>query len=78
MTHVQALGNEPDRAEALAALHAMFKATDTRWAPWQVIDANDEAASQIAALSALADLLDKKLPAEPPARDTVVPFPKAG
>ena len=70
--------DEPDRAESLAALHAMFKATDTRWAPWQVIDASDEAAGQIAALSALADLLDKKLPAEPPARDTVVPFPKAG
>jgi polyphosphate kinase 2 (PPK2 family) len=70
--------DEPGRAESLAALHAMFKATDTRWAPWQVIDANDEAAGQIAALSALADLLEKKLPAEPPVRDTVVPFPMAG
>ena len=56
----------------------MFKATNTRWAPWQVIDANDEAAGQIAALNAIADLLEKKLPAEPPVCDTVVPFPKAG
>jgi polyphosphate kinase 2 (PPK2 family) len=67
-------GDEPELAAVLAALHAMFKATDTRWAPWQVIDANDEAAGQVAALSALADALDKRLPAEPPKRDTVVPF----
>ena len=69
---------QADRDMVLAALHAMFAATDTRWAPWTVIDANDEAAAQVAALSAVADLLDKKLPKQPPARDTVVPFTRAG
>lgn len=67
-----------DREEVMKALQGMFKATDTRWAPWVAIDANDEAAAQIAALSAVADLLEKKLPKQPPASDTVVPFTKAG
>jgi polyphosphate kinase 2 (PPK2 family) len=56
----------------------MFAATDTRWAPWTMIDANDETAAQIAALSHVANLLEKKLPKQPPARGTVVPFSKAG
>lgn len=67
-----------DRGEVVKAVQAMFKATDTRWAPWTVVDANDETAAQIAALSAVAEVLEKKLPRQPPASDTVVAFPKAG
>lgn len=63
---------ELDREQVTAALHKMFAATDTRWAPWTVIDANDEAAAQIAALSQVADLLEKKLPKQPPARENNV------
>ena len=33
--------------------------TDTRWAPWRVIDGNDEAGGAIAALTAIADALDE-------------------
>jgi len=67
-----------ERVSVLAALQAMFAGTDTRWAPWTVIDANDEAAAQVAALSAVAGLLEKKLPKQPPAIDTVVPLTRAG
>ena len=64
-----------DRDAVMSALKAMFKATDTRWAPWQVIDSNDELAAQIAALSLLTGHLEAKLPAEPPAGEAgVVPF----
>ena len=64
-----------DREQVIIALHKMFAATDTRWAPWTVIDANDETAAQIAALSQVADLLEKKLPKQPPVRDEkVVPI----
>jgi len=67
-----------EREQVLGTLDRMFAATDTRWAPWTVIDANDEASAQVAALSAVADLLEKKLPSQPPASETVVPFTRAG
>ena len=53
----------------------MFAHTNTRWAPWTVIDANDETAGCIAALTAIADQMEKAMPAEPPAMgETIVPF----
>ncbi|MCY7339998.1 MAG: polyphosphate kinase [Sphingomonas bacterium] len=56
-------------------LHDMFAQTDTRWAPWQVIDANDKHSGRIATLTALADVLTKAIPAEPPAEgEKVVPI----
>ena len=67
-----------ERDAVLVALQGMFAGTDTRWAPWTVIDANDETGAQIAALSTVADLLEKKLPKQPPASDTVVAFSRAG
>jgi len=74
-----ATARELDRERVITALHKMFAATDTRWAPWTVIDANDETAAQIAALSKVADLLEKKLPKQPPQRDEkVVPISRAG
>jgi polyphosphate kinase 2 (PPK2 family) len=57
------------------ALLQVLAQTDTRWAPWVMIDANDHAAAQVAALTAIADVLEKALPVEPPeAAASVVPF----
>ena len=64
------------REQTLAVLHDLFELTDTRWAPWQVIDGGDEMAGSIAALGAIASVLEKGLPLEPPADgETVVQFP---
>jgi polyphosphate kinase 2 (PPK2 family) len=64
------------RERTVEVLHDLFKQTDTRWAPWTIIDGNDEMAGSIAALDAIADLLEKNLPAAPPAEvETVVQFP---
>jgi polyphosphate kinase 2 (PPK2 family) len=53
----------------------LFHHTNTRWAPWTVIDANDATASCIAALTAIADQMEKAMPAEPPEMgETVVSF----
>jgi len=49
-------------------LGQMFKQNDTRWAPWTGIDANDEPAARIAALTVIADTLEAAIPGEPPER----------
>ena len=36
----------------------MFERTDTRWAPWRVIDGNNKKAARIAALTYIADRLE--------------------
>lgn len=65
-----------ERAATTAALNDMFLATDTRWAPWRVVDANNKHGSRIAALTLLAEAFEKAMPAEPPAAgDTVIAFP---
>jgi AMP-polyphosphate phosphotransferase len=50
--------NRAKRADYLKAYHAMFERTDTRWAPWKVIDANDKKAARIAVLTYVADRLE--------------------
>jgi polyphosphate kinase 2 (PPK2 family) len=50
------------------ALAQVLKQTDTRWASWVGIDANDERASLISALTVIAEALEKAMPQEPPAR----------
>ena len=50
------------------ALEQMFKLTDTRWAPWVGIDAGNESAAGIAALTAVVEALEKAVPLEPPVR----------
>ena len=40
--------------------------TDTRWSPWQFIDANDEEEAAEGALAAIAAAWKKAMPAEPP------------
>ncbi len=63
------------RERNMEVLHDLFAHTDTRWAPWKVIDANDESAGCIAALTSIADALEKAMPAEPPAMgETIIPF----
>ncbi len=58
--------NRDKRAAYLAALDEMFVQTDTRWAPWQAIDSNDKKAARIKALTAIADALEEKVPANFP------------
>jgi polyphosphate kinase 2 (PPK2 family) len=65
------------RDQTVEVLHKLFKLTDTRWAPWQVINGNDELSGSIAALSAIAGEFEKSMPAEPPAEDeSVIHFPQ--
>jgi polyphosphate kinase 2 (PPK2 family) len=69
---VSDLGN---RDRIVEVVHDMFRHTDTRWAPWTVIDGNDLTAGTIAALSAIAGAYEKAMPADPPALgETVVDF----
>jgi len=58
--------NRARRSDYLPAIKDMFAQTDTRWAPWVAIDGNNKKAARIAALSAIADALEKKLPMQPP------------
>ena len=64
------------RERTMPILHDMFAQTDTRWAPWRVINSNDKYAARIATLEAIVETMTKALPAEPPA-DTaqIVEFP---
>jgi polyphosphate kinase 2 (PPK2 family) len=74
------VGGLGHRDRIVEVVHDMFRHTDTRWAPWTVIDGNDLTSGTIAALTAIADIYEKAMPAEPPAvGETVVDFrqPKA-
>ena len=63
------------RERTVEVLHELFKQTDTRWAPWTIIDGNDELGGSIAALTAIADQYDKAMPAAPPVDgETVIQF----
>jgi polyphosphate kinase 2 (PPK2 family) len=64
--------NRARRADYLDAMHEMFERTDTRLAPWTVIDGNDKKAGRIAALTAIADQLEAQVPMEPPELDPQV------
>jgi len=64
--------NRARRADYLDAMHDMFAHTDTRWAPWKVIDANDKKAARIAALGWIADQMEKAVPMEPPEIDPAI------
>lgn len=47
----------------------MFPQTNTKYAPWTVIDGNSRKAGRIAALIAIADQLEAKVPMVPPEID---------
>ena len=71
----QPLIGPANRDRAHGVFQDLFAGTNTRWAPWTVIDANDETAGCITALSAIADQMQKAMPADPPAMgETIVPF----
>ncbi len=64
--------NRARRADYLAAMDEMFAETDTRWAPWKVIDGNNKKAARIAALTHIVERLEKAVPMTPPPADPAV------
>jgi polyphosphate kinase 2 (PPK2 family) len=64
--------NRSRRKDYLAAMHDMFKHTDTRWAPWKVIDGNNRKAARIAALTHVAETLERLVPTDMHAADPEV------
>ncbi|MBB5687349.1 polyphosphate kinase 2 family protein [Sphingobium boeckii] len=64
--------NRARRADYLAAMHDMFKQTNTRWAPWKVIDANSKKAARIAVMMHVADRLEAAVKMDPPEIDPEV------
>jgi polyphosphate kinase 2 (PPK2 family) len=64
--------NRARRADYLDAMHAMFKKTDSKHAPWHIIDNNDRKAGRIAALAYVADRLEALVPMDMPDVDPAV------
>jgi AMP-polyphosphate phosphotransferase len=64
--------NRSKRADYLAAYADMFARTDTPWARWHVIDGNGKKAARMAALTTIADALERAVDMTPPARDPKV------
>ena len=64
--------NRDKRADYVAAIEEMFDKTDTRWAPWKVIDGNHKKYARIAALTHIADMLEKAVSTKPPVVDAEV------
>jgi polyphosphate kinase 2 (PPK2 family) len=58
--------NREKRDDYLGALKDMFKHTHTHWAPWTVIDGNNQKAARIAVLSHVIAELEKSVPQEFP------------
>lgn len=57
--------NRAKRKDYLAAIDEMFAQTNTRWAPWKVIDGNNKKAARIAALTHVAEALETMVPMTP-------------
>jgi polyphosphate kinase 2 (PPK2 family) len=57
------------RADYTAAIEDMFRFTDTRWAPWKVIDGTHKKYARLAVLEHVASVLEKAVPMTPPALD---------
>ncbi|RST31197.1 hypothetical protein HMF7854_10385 [Sphingomonas ginkgonis] len=56
-----------------AAWSTLLGETDTRWAPWTIIDANDAQTALVTGLKAVREAMTKAIPVEPPAdKDNVV------
>lgn len=58
--------NRSRRQEYLDAIHDMFAETNTRWAPWNVVDFNSKQSGRIAALKVIVDALERAVPMQPP------------
>lgn len=59
------------RERSEAAWTDLLSRTDTRWAPWTIIDANGPSAGLESALQVLTTALGKTIPLDPPAIDPV-------
>lgn len=71
----EAVAGLSQRDRNIEVLHDLFAHTDTRWAPWHVIDASDRVGSCVSAMTIVADQMEKTIPSEPPAvGETVVQF----
>lgn len=64
--------NRAQRPAYLDAIKDMLKRTDTRDAPWTVIDGNDRKSARIAALTHIADCLEKHVKMDMPEADPEV------
>lgn len=64
--------NRSHRADYLDALADMFKHTNTRWAPWTVIDGNNRKSARIATITTVVERLEKLVPMEMPDADPAV------
>jgi polyphosphate kinase 2 (PPK2 family) len=64
--------NRARRDDYLAAMHDMFRRTDTAIAPWKVIDGNNKKAARIAALTHIAERLEAAVDMTPPVIDDAV------
>ena len=71
-TGVEDYRNRAKRKDYLAAMDEMFAQTNTRWAPWKVIDGNNKKAARIAALTHIAEALEAIVPMTPPDLDPAV------
>lgn len=54
--------NRAHRAAYLDAMHDMFAQTNTRWAPWTVVDGNNQKAARIAVLEHVLASMKTKIP----------------
>ncbi len=57
--------NRARREDYIAAIREMFVCTNTRWAPWTIIDGNNKKAARITALTAVAEALERSVPMKP-------------
>lgn len=64
--------NRAKRRDYLKAMDEMFTQTDTRWSPWKIIDGNNKKSARIAALTHIADRLEKYVPMDPPEADSAL------
>lgn len=62
--------NREKRDAYLEAMKDMFKRTDTHWAPWTVIDGNNQKAARIAFLKHVVKELEASVPQDFPEADT--------
>jgi AMP-polyphosphate phosphotransferase len=58
--------NRARREDYLTAMHEMFVQTDTRWAPWTVIDGNNQKSARIAVLEHVLASMKSHVPQEFP------------
>jgi polyphosphate kinase 2 (PPK2 family) len=64
--------NRDKREEYLDAMKDMFKRTHTHWAPWTVIDSNNQKAARIAVLAHVVKELENSVPQHFPDADEAI------